>query len=250
MSDTDWWLSFYDASMADVLATRTPDSLDRLARSILRLADVGPKARVFDQCCGCGDVALALARQGVQVDGVDASAVCLARARASTAGLAARFFEDDARRFTTMAPCDLAINWSTSFGYCREDADNLALLRCACASLRAGGLFLLETLYPPAVFRRPVLEMQTRMVRNGRTLQVRRRAAWEPVDGGLRTEWTLADGDAPAETRTSFVRLYMPHEIVRLGRAAGFADISFMADAEARPLSLDYTRCLAVMRKA
>ena len=67
----------------------------RWKRRLVGLADAPPGARVLDVCCGTGDIALAFARNGAEVVGLDFSAPMLAvaeqrakaeRARAKTAG--------------------------------------------------------------------------------------------------------------------------------------------------------------------
>lgn len=57
--------------------------------------------RVLDLGCGTGEVAIALARRGFEVTGVDISAVAIAAAREKAAGLTVRFEVADA---TTMEP--------------------------------------------------------------------------------------------------------------------------------------------------
>jgi len=59
-------------------------------RRLARLAGVGPGDRALDVCCGTGDVALALARHGATVVGVDFSAPMLAIAAQRTETLALR----------------------------------------------------------------------------------------------------------------------------------------------------------------
>jgi demethylmenaquinone methyltransferase / 2-methoxy-6-polyprenyl-1,4-benzoquinol methylase len=56
-------------------------------RRLVRLAEVKPGEAALDLCCGTGDIAFALAREGAQVSGVDFSAAMLevARRRLTTA---------------------------------------------------------------------------------------------------------------------------------------------------------------------
>jgi len=51
-------------------------------RRLVRLAGIRPRERALDLCCGTGDVAFALARQGALTVGLDFSPVMLARAQA------------------------------------------------------------------------------------------------------------------------------------------------------------------------
>ena len=66
-------------------------------RRLVELAAVCPGERVLDVCCGTGDVALALAKQGATVTGVDFSAKMLDKARLRGKGRAGlRYVEADA----------------------------------------------------------------------------------------------------------------------------------------------------------
>src|SRR5216110_514300 len=55
-------------------------------RRLIQLARVQPGLRALDLCCGTGDVAFALARQGAEVIGLDFSEPMLAVARKRWAG--------------------------------------------------------------------------------------------------------------------------------------------------------------------
>jgi demethylmenaquinone methyltransferase/2-methoxy-6-polyprenyl-1,4-benzoquinol methylase len=67
---------------------------------LVRLAHVGPGSRALDLCCGTGDVALALARTGAAVAGLDFSepmlAVAQRRAAKAHAGDRVEFLRGDA----------------------------------------------------------------------------------------------------------------------------------------------------------
>jgi len=69
-------------------------------RRLVRLARVGPGDRALDVCCGTGDVALALARTGATVTGLDFSepmlAVARRRAAAAPDGTRLEFRQGDA----------------------------------------------------------------------------------------------------------------------------------------------------------
>jgi demethylmenaquinone methyltransferase / 2-methoxy-6-polyprenyl-1,4-benzoquinol methylase len=58
----------------------------RWKRRFVQLAGVRPGERALDLCCGTGDVALALARQGARVIGLDFSGPMLAVAHARSSG--------------------------------------------------------------------------------------------------------------------------------------------------------------------
>jgi demethylmenaquinone methyltransferase/2-methoxy-6-polyprenyl-1,4-benzoquinol methylase len=68
------------APVYDVMNRAMTMGLDRRWRKLTAEAVVRPGARVLDACCGTGDLALADARAGGRVTGVDFSAEMLARA--------------------------------------------------------------------------------------------------------------------------------------------------------------------------
>ena len=68
----------------------------RWKRRVADLAAVTPGARALDLCCGTGDLALALARRGARVTGLDFSAPMLAVARRRQGGRDIEFIQGDA----------------------------------------------------------------------------------------------------------------------------------------------------------
>ena len=94
-----------EAIKAGMRATWTAGDFGRLARyestsgeDLVRRLGLGPGDRVLDVACGTGNVALAAARAGATVTGLDFAPNLLAqaRARAAAEGLAIRFDEGDA----------------------------------------------------------------------------------------------------------------------------------------------------------
>jgi len=70
----------------------------RWKRRLVGLAQLGPGQRALDVCCGTGDVALALARTGAQVTGLDFSPemLAVARRRAQVSNAPVDFVQGDA----------------------------------------------------------------------------------------------------------------------------------------------------------
>jgi demethylmenaquinone methyltransferase/2-methoxy-6-polyprenyl-1,4-benzoquinol methylase len=68
----------------------------RWKRRVVELAAVTPGVRALDLCCGTGDLALALARRGARVTGLDFSAPMLAVAERRKSGSNPVFLQGDA----------------------------------------------------------------------------------------------------------------------------------------------------------
>ena len=101
---------------------------------------------LLDLCCGPGRHAVEFAQCGFRVTGVDRSAFLLDRARehSSKAGTSIEWIMEDMRSFVRPATFDLACNLFTSFGYFKEEQDDLRVLRNIHQSLKETGVLVIE----------------------------------------------------------------------------------------------------------
>jgi hypothetical protein len=66
----------------------------------------------------------------------------------------------------------------------------------------------------------------------------------------LDNTWTFVHPDGRRESRQVTTRMYMPHEIVRMLRQAGFADdVQLYGSIEGDPLGFESRRCIVVADK-
>ena len=116
-----------------------------------------PVTSVLDLGCGTGSHALPLARRGYRVTGVDRSEpmleVARAKARELPSGTVLDFLAGDVREFRAAAPVDAVIMMFAVLGYQVTDADLASALTTVRANLVAGGLFVFDVWYGPAVER-------------------------------------------------------------------------------------------------
>jgi SAM-dependent methyltransferase len=151
----EWWTDFYDEVIADILLCHDPVAIEKNADFILDLFRLAGRSIIFDQCSGQGDLSLAFAKRGMQTVGVDQATkyVEAAREKVRAQNVDCHFEVGDANRFVTRLPCDAAVNWHTSFGYSAYDCDNIQMLQCAYDSLRPGGQYVLDYLFPTAIVK-------------------------------------------------------------------------------------------------
>ncbi len=146
----DWWRDLFNATYlktdADVVenAECTAHEVDEL----ILAASLAPSDRVLDLCCGQGRHTLELVQRGYSnVTGVDQSRHLLrvARSRARKANLVVRFLEGDARNLTLPdRTFDCVAILGNSFGYFDRADDDLAVLKGARRTLKAGGRLVLD----------------------------------------------------------------------------------------------------------
>jgi predicted TPR repeat methyltransferase len=118
-----------------------------LPRVLAVLARHAPDARrVVDLGIGTGDLAIALARRGFEVTGVDVAPAMLAVARekARGSGVAFALLEQDLRELRLAAPADVALCVYTVVNQLTGDGDLDRALGAVRANLVPHGLFVFE----------------------------------------------------------------------------------------------------------
>lgn len=245
-----WARPFYETPEALSLLPASAAEIEERVACIERALALRGGERVLDQCCGAGSLALALARKGHAVVGVDISGAFIERARVAAAGLAVELTCADATRWSAPEPCDAGFNWGTGFGCAAEDAVNRAMLERACASLRPGARFALDYYNVAGVLAGFRERFAYERAHEGRSVRVERRSVIDLERGLLLQDWRFHDqGRVTAMPRT-VTRLYLPAELAGLLRAAGFVIEGFLGGYDGRALDLDAPRCIAIARKA
>ena len=135
----------YSRRMADLLP------------QILRTIGAQPKT-LLDIACGEGTFAIAMARAGLEVTGLDLSQDMLdiARRQAGVEALKLQFLRADMRSFSLPDQFDLITCWYDSLNYLLEPEDLSAAFRTAGLALKPGGvlIFDMNTVYGLAVMWR------------------------------------------------------------------------------------------------
>jgi SAM-dependent methyltransferase len=190
--------------------------------AILRLLRLAPGASVLDMPCGTGRHSMALAAAGHRVAGVDRCEQYLAEAavRSRGAGLTVDWVAADMRDFRRAGAFDAVLNLNTSFGYFRDDADNLRVLQNMYASLKDDGQILID------------ITTRDQLSRSFHPYKVR------DIDGVCYEEITRLDHEqgwlskevivARDHERQSLAwgrRIYDTEELASLLAAAGFTDV-------------------------
>ena len=209
-----------------------------------------PGARLLDLCCGQGRHAVALARLGYRVTGLDLSRPFLLEA----AGLAARHGQvvglvaADMRRLPFAdGSFDAVINLFNAFGYLEDDAQDELVLAEVARVLAAGGRFLQELVNREALVRgwhdSDVLRLDDGLVvLQERTLDLR--ASRD------RVRYTLLHADGRQSSREHVVRLYTLTELAGMLERAGLALEAVHGDLDGGPLELDSSFLVTVSARA
>lgn len=102
--------------------------------------------RICDLACGTGDAGVFLARQGLDVIGIDASARMLAQARAKgdEAGVRVQWLQADARDFVLQRPVEVVTCMYDALNYMLTEDELAAVFACVRDCLQPGGLFIFD----------------------------------------------------------------------------------------------------------
>ncbi len=243
-----------DAPYYDLLHARLEDDiglwLSYAGRTQLPVLEIGT---------GTGRIALALARSGHEVVGVDPSPAMLAiaRKRADDDALDATFFEgtattvplDQGRFGFVLLPFDV-------FLYCADGQEQLDMLRALAAALHFSGQLAID-LPGPALWLDPSANGQPIMAFSG------------PLEDGAHLDvWHIHEDDLAAQTRTlrvsyertgqdgivrrsqSVHQLRYPYrfEVEYLLHIAGLSLLGVYGDYDLGPLTNDSERMIVVAR--
>ena len=130
----------YDAGFADFSIQYAP-----LVEELLETRGIA-RARVLDLGCGTGVLAVALAKAGHTVRGVDSSLPMLRVARRNARGVrGVRFVRGDLLDVQPGGPYDAVLCTYDAINYLRKRVEVRKLFRNVGATLRDGGLFVFDT---------------------------------------------------------------------------------------------------------
>jgi SAM-dependent methyltransferase len=209
----DRYLLFYEDALH---AGASADEMEFIDAAL----GVASGSRVIDVGCGFGRHAIPLALQGHLVTGLDASARMLdaARTLANELQAEATWVQRDMRDLRGLGPFDACVCLYTAFGYF-SDEENLEVLRGIRDVLVPRGPLLLHL--DNALALVPSLPAERwRASASGDRCE---RHRYDALNGRITSDRVLIRPDGTRVTLpTSSVRLYAPHEVVRLLKDAGF----------------------------
>ena len=250
--DDAWWMKLYDELLAELLLVRRDPGHTRATIDFLeRVLGLTGRARVFDQCCGIGSLAVPLGLRGYDVVGVDLIEAYIQRAsaKADAARVELDLHVADAARFVPLEPVHGAFNWATSFGYFPSDQENLGMLESAFRALEPGGLYALDFMNVPQVLADFLPVMVTRRDTTYGEVVLTRDSVVGAKGRWLFKTWSYRLPDGREQVQRSRVRLYKPDAVARLMGAAGFVHVATYGDVDGQPITDASPRCITVGRR-
>jgi SAM-dependent methyltransferase len=185
-----WFSTWFDSPYYHILYDqRDENEASSFIKAIHQKLNTPQNAHVLDAACGQGRHAKTLKELGYKVDAFDLSPKNIEVAkRFSTKNLT--FFVHDLRDSLPLAGVyDLVCNFFTSFGYFDLKSDNQAAFHSLSASLKPGGVFLMDFFNPKYVLKH--LVRQETVIKQGISFEIHRWAE----DGYLYKSIAFKDQD-------------------------------------------------------
>jgi SAM-dependent methyltransferase len=240
--DENLWRDLYPYMFPMERIAAAPEQVDQ----IMALSGIR-SGRVLDLCCGSGRHSVALAQKRFAVTAVDRTPYLLNRARAHAAESAAdiEFVLQDMREFRRPVAFDLAVNLFTSFGYFETAAEELRVLANVHASLREGGVLVMEMLGKEYLAANYVPARCTDFADGTVLLQrAKIRDEWTRCF----SDWTIIQaGQARNYKFDHFV--YSGRELKDLLLRTGFSEVRLYGSLAGTPYGVDAQRLVALARK-
>jgi SAM-dependent methyltransferase len=204
VQEWDWWAYHYRVvHRAQIPGIGQWD--DDLVEMIVHVLDLKPGARVMDLACGSGEHARRLAKQGMEVVGVDIASSLVAHCRKEAAEekiAAAHFEQGDMRELAYDGEFDAVLLLSGSFGFFDDTTNEDVLARIARA-LRPGGRVLIDVFDPAQMVVRPPRRSWSHYG-GGYGL---RSTWWEPETCTYASEFMFIDADGTLNTSSEEERI-------------------------------------------
>ncbi len=227
---------------------RSDDLAEQELQQIGRLIPLERGATVLDLGCGPGRHAVVLARRGLTVTGVDRTERYLERARrrCEAEGLDVELVREDMRRFTRAEAFDVALNLFSTFGYFADRDDDERVLRNLYASLKPGGVVVMEMLGKEQIAR----DYQERIWYPSTSGDEFLLEEHSVIDGfrGIENTWTVVR-DGERRTFNVTVRTYSGVELEDALHRAGFSQVRLYGSLDGTPYDHEAERLVAIGEK-
>lgn len=210
---------------------------------------------VLEVACGTGRLTLPIAREGVDVTGLDVSRPMLdqARCKAAVAGLSVEWIEQDCRTMKFNRPFSLIFSATNAMQHLLDLDSVLAFLRSARNHLRPDGHLILDVFNPnPEKLARTAATLYLHKsfhLLTGEAVQVEAASNYRADTQILHFVLTYTTAGVILRTKEVNMRCFFPEELKALCRYAGLEVVQRFGDYDESPFSNISPKQLLICRK-
>lgn len=184
-----WVQNFFDGFYAQCDLQWPVEHQEYVVQGLIRHLNLQVGGKIFDQCCGEGYLAQALAQKGCDVWGIDQSERYIQTAKTLTP--CGNFVAGDAGVYAPEEIMDASVNWHTSLGYGGADGARLLLQRLT-QSLKPEGLFIVDVRNVVLYQQQPVVSQETIATKQWGSVVMKRSGEWR--GNVLWQNWSASNG--------------------------------------------------------
>lgn len=195
---------------------------------------------VLEVACGTGRITLPLARDGVDITGLDISRPMLeqARRKSTEEGLKIDWIEQDCRKIDLPRKFALILSATNAMQHLLDVESVCAFLQSARRALEPGGELILDVFNPdPAKLARTSSERYLHkeiVMPDGRSIRVETVSEYRPASQILHFDLFYLSGEDLLRTKSVNMRCFYPEELLALCRLNGLNVVSRIGDYDER----------------
>jgi SAM-dependent methyltransferase len=199
------------------------------------------KGPVLDIACGTGRITLPIAREGIDVIGIDIShsMLELARRKSAAEGLSIDWIQQDCRRMLLPRKVGLAFMATNAMQHLLDRDSVLAFLESTRRSLQPNGRLILDVFNPePSKLERPAGNRHSHkriLSPDGEQILVEVETAYDPETRILQFDLVYLLGGNLLRTKHVNLRCFFPEEILELCDSGHFRVCERYGDYEEQP---------------
>lgn len=236
----EWFRTFFEGAAVDFWVAIAPPPDDDIAF----LQSLFTGREILDLACGAGRHAIALARTGYAVTGVDISPEFLAKARAASHGLDVAWCERDMRDLPWRERFDGVLCFGNSFGYLGR-AGTRATVAAIAKAMKPGARFVLES---GAAAESLLPHLQERRWIEAGDILFLSAATYDVAESRLDVDYTFVRGGV-RETKRAQTSVFTAAELRDMFAAEGLEVEAMFASTAREPFRLGSPRLILVAKR-
>lgn len=187
----------------------------------------GMNKEILDAPCGYGRLSNLMVKNGYKVTGIDINKyfIDIAKEEAIKNKLEVEYKVIDIFKFRAINKYDVVLNIFTSLGYFESEEKNEQFIKKICSFVRPGGILVIEIINPLGLLKK----YQSRKdVVVGRGLKISYERHFDYMTSTNITQTTERYPDGKIVKLANRIRLYYPHELIRICKKYGLENIEVL----------------------
>ena len=211
---------------------------------------------VLEVACGTGRLTLPIAREGIDITGIDISAPMLEQARVKSAAenLDVEWLEQDCRSMSPGRQFALIFSATNAMQHLLDVDSACAFLRSAREALLPDGRLIIDVFNPsPAKLLRPASERylhKTITASEGNTIRVETASSYQADRQILHFDLYYLNGSEVLRTKSVNMRCFFPEELLALCKFNGLEVVARFGNYDESPFTADSPKQILICRRA